>query len=82
MDKLQWCEGCLRQSNGKCEAFTEAYEGCFAKETDFNKYIKGLEETRDYNRKKNSSQIAMQVTRRINKVMKDNLKVSHDNTKL
>lgn len=73
---LEWCEGCQRSINGRCEVFMRAYDGCFAKIKDIDKYIAELEGTREYNKKVGSPYIADQLGRRIKQVKK-NAQVEH-----
>lgn len=46
---MAWCDNCLRCDGYNCEAFKQAFEGCFAKETDKNKYIKEQYDIIKYN---------------------------------
>jgi hypothetical protein len=46
---MEWCNGCYRDAYGECEAFNVAWEGCFAKETNRDKYIREQKELLRYN---------------------------------
>ena len=49
---LKWCEGCLRMDNEHCEAYKKPFEGCWARETDPQQYIKRMHELLRYNQLK------------------------------
>jgi hypothetical protein len=46
---MEWCKGCYRDANGECEAFRAPWEGCFAKETNRDKYIRDQKKLLRYN---------------------------------
>jgi hypothetical protein len=67
---MEWCKGCYRNDNGHCEAFTEPWEGCFAKITDKEKYIKEQKDIINYNKGQNTSGAAI-AWRSIRRVMRE-----------
>jgi len=44
-----WCRDCYRWTGTECEAYKEPFEGCWARETDPQQYIKGQKEIIKYN---------------------------------
>jgi hypothetical protein len=66
--ELQWCNGCLRDDKGRCEAFGKPYENCFAKITDKENYIKQQEEIIKYNKSHGNSANSTAAFRSIKRV--------------
>lgn len=63
---MEWCNGCYRNDNKKCEAFEKPFENCWAKETNKDKYIKDQEDIIIYNKGyQKGSTIAYRSLRRV-----------------
>lgn len=57
---MEQCKDCLRNAPGGCEAYKQAFEGCWARETDPQTYIKRMNELLRYNQyKMNSKGVTM-----------------------
>jgi hypothetical protein len=49
---MEQCKDCLRNTPGGCEAYKKPFEGCWARETDPQTYIKRMNELLRYNQYK------------------------------
>ena len=55
-----WCRDCYRWTGTECEAYKEPFEGCWARETDPQQYIKRMQELLRYNQyKRNPKGVTM-----------------------
>lgn len=45
-----WCRDCYRWTGIECEAYKKPFEGCWARETDPQKYIKEQKDIIAYNK--------------------------------
>lgn len=62
------CEGCYRCIDYCCEAFTEPFENCWAKETDIWEYVMEQEDIIRYNKYKGNpkgAEMAQKSLRRV-----------------
>ena len=73
------CKGCYRQIPGGCEAYKKPFEGCWARESDPQQYIKRMTELLRYNQLKMNPRgitMAYKSIKRVKAV------IAIDNTKL
>ena len=76
---MEQCKDCLRNAPGGCEAYKEPFEGCWAKITDPQQYIKRMNELLRYNQYKMNPKgvtMAYKSIRRVKGVLDDMSKLS------
>jgi hypothetical protein len=75
---MEQCKDCLRNAPGGCEAYKEPFEGCWARETDPQQYIKRMNELLRYNQYKINPRgvtMAYKSIRRAKEGLDDNTKL-------